>query len=120
MGIVAGVFFVPVWLSNYDPASIRFAQFILLFIPGSLGLLMIQAYFEATGNFRLSNAIVYIPPASTLVALATLALTHALTPFTSTLAYYVPTNVVFLVRLWSLRATISLPRRCVSVRAPRP
>jgi O-antigen/teichoic acid export membrane protein len=108
-GIVAGLLFVPHWLSKYDASSIRFAQWILLFIPGSLGLLMIGAFFEATGRFRQSNSLIYAPPASTLVALLVLALTHRMTPFTSTLAYYIPTNVVFLVRLWSLRTDLRFP-----------
>jgi len=107
VGIVVGSIFVPYWLSKYDSADIVFAKWMLIFIPGSLGMFMIGAYFEATGQFRKSNAVMYAPPACTLAALLVLAATHRMTPFSSTLAYYIPTNIVFVFRLCSLRKSIT-------------
>ena len=109
LAILVGVLFVPVWLSKYDASIVRFAQIMLFFIPGTLGLYMIGAFFEATGRFQQSNSIMYAPPASTLVALIVLATIHRVTPFTSTLAYFIPTNVLFLIRIWSLRSEIRIP-----------
>ncbi len=111
-GLVAagvGWVFVPHWLAKYDAKTIRFAQYMLFFTPGSMGLYIVQSYLEATGRFRQSNAVVYAPPASTLIALLIMAATHVLTPFSSALAYFVPTNCLFFWRLWTLRENLLFP-----------
>ncbi len=109
IGVVAGVLFIPHWLSNYDTHVIRFAQWLMLLAPPIMIAWILQGFLEARGNFRQSNAIVYIPPAATLAALVVLAILHRLTPYSSSLAYAVPPLLVTVWRLIALRHLIRLP-----------
>jgi len=108
VGVVAGIFFIPHWLSNYDLHVIRFAQWLMLLAPPVMIAWVLQAFLEARGDFRQSNAIVYVPPAATLIALLVLLVLHRLTPYSSSLAYAVPAVFVTIWRSIALRRCIRL------------
>jgi len=110
VGILAGVIFIPHWLSNYDIRVIRFAQWLMLLAPATMLAWMLQSFLEARGDFRQSNAIVYIPPATTLVGLLVLLAFHHLTPYTSSLAYALPPVLLMVWRLIALRQFIHIPK----------
>ncbi len=108
-GIGVGVVFIPHWLSHYSPGVIRFAQWLMLFAPSATLAWTLQGFLEGRGDFRQSNAIVYIPPVSTLIALLALLAVHRLNPFSSSLAYAIPPVLLMVWRLIALRRFISVP-----------
>jgi len=111
VGVAVGVVGIPHWLSRYDPQTIRFAQWLMLLAPATTIAWMLQAFLEARGDFKQSNFIVYIPPVGTLVMLLALLAAHHLTPYTSALAYGVPSVFLSIWRCIGLRRHIHLPPR---------
>ncbi len=109
LGILAGVVFLPHWLSNYNVHVIRFAQWMMLLAPVTMIAWFLQAFLEARGDFRQSNAILYIPPAATLLGLLALLVVHRLTPYTSSLVYAIPSVLFTAWRFIALRRFIRLP-----------
>lgn len=108
VGTVAGVIFIPHWLSHYDPRVMRFAQWLMLLSPAVMIAWMLQAFLEARGDFKQSNFILYMPPAGTLVALLALIGIHRMNPYTSSLAYAIPPVLLSAWRSIALRRFIRL------------
>ncbi|MBC5798671.1 MAG: polysaccharide biosynthesis C-terminal domain-containing protein [Candidatus Eremiobacteraeota bacterium] len=102
----AGIVFVPHWLSHYNVHVIRFTQWLMLLSPPFLVARILQSFLEARGDFRQSNFILYMPPAGTLVTLLALIGFHRLNPYTSSLAYVIPTVLLTVWRLIALRRFI--------------
>lgn len=105
VGVMVGVIFLPYWLDQYSPAVIQFAQLGVLLTPVVLITLILTAVVQAREQFALYNAVRYLPPLLTLIALVLLALVHRLTPFSAALAYMlaiIPVFLWMLVRLWRL------------------
>jgi O-antigen/teichoic acid export membrane protein len=108
MGAVAtliGVLLIPYWLTEYSPAVIRFAQLIMLLAPVGLMALILTSALQSREEFALYNAMRYLPPLLTLLALIVLVLRQSLTPFSAALSYVLPAVPVvlwMLARLWKL------------------
>jgi O-antigen/teichoic acid export membrane protein len=100
-GIAAllGLLFVGSWLSQYPPRVALFARIFLVNTSVSAVLLVGRAGLESVGDFSASNKILVWTPATTLLCLAGLLLTHTMTPYSAALAY-VPAGIVPL--LWML------------------
>lgn len=111
IGVAIGVIGIPHWLSQYDPKTIRFAQWLMLLAPAVTIAWILQAFLEARGDFRQSNFIVYIPPAATLLTLLALLVLHHMSPSTSALAYAVPPVFLSVWRSIGLRRHIRLSTR---------
>ena len=103
---VVGVLFISYWLpDDYSPAVVRFAQLCMLISPVALLGVVLTAALQAREEFTLYNAVRYLQPLLTLLALVLLAATHHLTPFTAALSYLLPGVPVLLwlvARLWRL------------------
>jgi O-antigen/teichoic acid export membrane protein len=102
---VAGVLFIPRWLTQYSPEVVHFAQWAMFTAPLVLLSLTFNFVLQAREEFALFNAVRYLNPLATLLALVSLALIHDLTPFNAALAYLAPTVPIFLwmlIRLWRL------------------
>jgi len=110
MGGVAtltGVLLIPHWLTKYSPEVISFAQLVMLAAPVSLITLILTSVLQAREEFTLYNAVRYLPPLLTLLALILLAMLHRLTPFSAVLCYMLPVVPVF---LWTLARLSKLYR----------
>jgi antigen flippase len=103
-----GIVFVPHWLVRYDRSVIAFARLMLLIVPFMMATFVLQAAFEAHFDFTTSNLSKLLQQIVTVVILGLLAITHRLTPFTSTLGYLLPWAVVPVVLAWRLRDLITL------------
>lgn len=102
---IIGIIFMPQWLHQYSSEVIRVAQWFMLIAPLSMLSLTFRAALEAQGEFTISNQTQYLAPLITLTVLGALSLSHALTAFTSALAYTLPGLLVFLwllLYLWKL------------------
>jgi O-antigen/teichoic acid export membrane protein len=102
---VVGILFVPRWLTEYSPEVVWFAQLGMLVAPVALVGVMLEAVFQAREEFTLYNALRYVPPTLTLLALIFLALFDLLTPFSAALSYLLvglPVSIWALVRSWRL------------------
>lgn len=108
MGLLAalvGLVVIPLWLDNYSPEVVRFAQWLMPLSPVLLLVLIFTYALQAGEDFGRYNLVRYLHPSMTLVALALLAASDNLTPFTATLSYVLPPVPIFLwllVYLWRL------------------
>ena len=103
LATLAGMIFVPLWLTQYSPEVVRSAQLLMLFSPAILLVTAFSSVLRARQEFTAFNAVRYLIPMLTLLILALLALTHNLAPFNAALAYLlaqVPIFLWLLVRLW--------------------
>lgn len=103
LATIVGIVFIPVWLAQYSAEIIHSAQLFMLSAPLALLSVIFSSALEAHGNFTTSNQQSYLPPLTTLATLGVLALAGALTPFTSALAYVIPTLPIFFwifIHLW--------------------
>ena len=102
LATLAGVLFIPRWLTQYPPAVVSAAQWLMLFSPLILLIAAFSAVLRAQEEFSAFNAVRYSQPILTLLILIVLALTHRLTPLNAALAYlltYVPIFLWLIVRL---------------------
>ncbi len=106
---VAGLFFIPFWLSKYDSHVVRFAQLLMVLSPAVMVSYILQAFLEARGDFRQANFIVYVPSVTTLVALLILIASHHMSPYTSSLSYAIPPVLLTVWRTLAIRASIRFP-----------
>ncbi|MDQ2857055.1 MAG: oligosaccharide flippase family protein [Candidatus Eremiobacteraeota bacterium] len=110
---VTGYAIVPHVLAHYPPTVVGFAQWMMLFAPLMLFNATLQAFYESQGDFRRSNAMIYIPPILTLVGLAGLYLFHRLSPYAVALVYEVPFALMTIATLVSLRRYLRTPKRVI-------
>lgn len=97
-----GYFFIPVWLADYSPQVITFAQLSMAASPVLLFSFINNAVLRAREEFWLFNLTRYLVPSLTLVALLMLVALGKLTPFTSAVSYLsanVPVMLWMTVRL---------------------
>ena len=111
LATLAGEFTIPLFLTKYPPEIVAFARSLLLFTPPLMMLLLFQALLEVSSDFSTSNLIRYLPPLVTLGGLGGLALLHALTPYSASIAYAVPPALMTFFIGWHLRAQFAFPRR---------
>lgn len=103
LATLAGMAFIPYWLTEYSPEVARTAQWYMLF---SLPILLIAVFnnaLRARHEFTAFNTVRILLPALTLLVLAILVLTRTLTPYNAALAYMLPYGPVFCwlaARLW--------------------
>lgn len=102
---LVGLTIIPLWLDQYSPEVVRFAQLIMPLSPVLLLMLLFTFVLQAREEFRLYNVVRYLHPLMTLLVLLLLAVLGLLTPFNATLAYVLPPIPLFLwmsIRLWRL------------------
>lgn len=103
LGVVAmliGIIFMPQFLHQYSAEVIRFAQWFMIMAPVVLLSETFAAALEAREEFTFANQVRYLPPLMTLALLSILALSSQMTPFTTVLAYALPSLPIF---FWMLK-----------------
>jgi antigen flippase len=102
---VVGILLIPLWLTEYSPEVVLFAQWAMLAAPMFFFYRMFTDVLRAREEFTLHNALRCLHPLLVLPVLGLLALAQHLTPFSAVLAYMLPALPLFLwtlVRLWRL------------------
>ena len=105
LATLAGVAFIPLWLTEYSPEVVRFAQWLML---GSPLILLINALYgvlRARDEFTAFNTIRCLLPLSTLLILVSLWVFYRLTPFYAAAAYIVPWAPLLLWMVYHLWRT---------------
>ncbi|MGL4621573.1 MAG: lipopolysaccharide biosynthesis protein, partial [Chroococcidiopsis sp.] len=92
---IAGILFIPQWLTQYSPEVIRYAQWFMVLSPIIMLTTIYTAALEADYNFKTANQAQYLQPLTTLVILTGLAVSANLTPFTAVIAYAFPSLPIF-------------------------
>jgi len=92
---IAGILFIPRWLTQYSAEVIRYAQWFMVLSPIILLTTIYTAALEADYDFKTANQAQYLQPLTTLVILAGLAVSRTLTPFTAVIAYAFPSLPIF-------------------------
>lgn len=95
-----GVIFIPVWLAQYSPEVIRYAQFFMINTPVAALMLICRAALESRGDYSASNKTLLLTPLFTLIGLVLLIPAHAFTPFNTALVY---TFASLPIAIWTLR-----------------
>ena len=98
-----GIVFLPQWLSQYPPETIRMAQLLMPIVPIFLLAQLFAMALDASSQFAISNLGRYMMPLGTLLFLLGLVLTDNINPYTAALAYILPGIVVFASRIAYLR-----------------
>jgi O-antigen/teichoic acid export membrane protein len=108
VGVVTGLLgfvIVPLWLTEYSPADIAHAQWVLLASPLPTMLLFGRAVLEAKGNFFASNLSLWLAPLLTLICLAVVVAGGHATPLSCGLAYVLATLPCAILLLAQVYAT---------------
>lgn len=106
MGLLAtliGLVFIPLWLTEYSPEVVRFAQWLMLSSPLILLINAFYSVLRARGEFAIFNTLRGLLPLLTLLILVSLWTFNHLTPFYAASAYIVPYIPIFFwmaARLW--------------------
>jgi enterobacterial common antigen flippase len=113
LGVLAsavGFTLVPHLLLKYPPQAVYFAQGMMAFVPFMLCNGTLQAFYESQGDFKQSNAMIYLPPLLTLLGLVLLMLIHRLSPYTVPFIYESPFALITVITLIKLRHFLILPQ----------
>ncbi|MDP4098952.1 oligosaccharide flippase family protein [Paenibacillus sp. P96] len=92
-----GVFLIPLWLDAFSPSVVLFAQLSMVMCPVIAISQINNAMMQVRGEYRQYNIFRYIVPLSTLALLGLLIITGYISPYTSALAYLLPSVPVYVV-----------------------
>ncbi len=99
IALIIGVTGIPYWLSQYSPEVIHYAQWFMFAAPLTLISTISGITMTVQGEFTIPNQASYLSPLLTLVGLGLLVLSHQFSPFTTALAYVIPSIPI---TLWML------------------
>jgi O-antigen/teichoic acid export membrane protein len=89
LAAVVGFFVLPQMLGKYPPTIILAARCAMLIAPVTMLYMLLSSILQARGRFRETNFTRYAMPASTVIILIALILSHRLNPISSSIAYLV-------------------------------
>ncbi|MFM9276441.1 lipopolysaccharide biosynthesis protein [Paenibacillus jiagnxiensis] len=90
-----GVVLIPLWLDAFSPSVILFAQISMVMCPLIAISQINNAMMQVRGEYKQYNIFRYLVPLSTLALLGLLIITGYMTPYTSALAYLLPSVPVY-------------------------
>lgn len=90
-----GIVLIPFWLDAFSPSVILFAQISMMLCPVIAISQINNAMMQVRSEYKKYNILRYVVPLSTLVLLAILIFTGYMTPYTSALAYLLPSIPVY-------------------------
>ncbi|MBY0012601.1 oligosaccharide flippase family protein [Paenibacillus typhae] len=98
-GIVAmtvGIFVLPYWLDSFSSEVVLFAQVSMILCPLIVVSQINNAAFQFRGDYKTFNWQRYLVPLLTLAVIGILILTGSMNPYTTALAYLVPSVPLFI------------------------
>lgn len=102
VAMVAGILLLPLWLKSFDAQVVHFAQWAMAVCPLIVISQINNAILQVRGEYNRYNRLRYLVPLCTLLMLAVLIWTGAITPYTTALAYLLPSIPLFLAMTWRL------------------
>jgi O-antigen/teichoic acid export membrane protein len=119
LAVIVGESLMPILLRHAEPDTVRWARWMMLFaLPATMSTVLV-ALLQVEERFHFYNLLRYLPLLLTLAGLIVLALMQALTPFTASLAYFLPGMLVFGSMSWWVWRYIR-PTRVGALGALRP
>ncbi|ULO06688.1 oligosaccharide flippase family protein [Paenibacillus sp. 19GGS1-52] len=109
--MIIGVLVLPYWLKSFSPDVIRFAQWSMILCPLIVVTQVNNATYQFRGDYKRFNWLRYLIPLLTLVAIGVLILLDEMNPFTTALAYLVPSVPIFIWMTISLLRTYRVKMR---------
>lgn len=113
-GIVAmtiGIIVLPYWLSSFSSDVVLFAQYSMILCPLIVVSQINNAAFQFRGDYKTFNWLRYLSPLLTLAMIGILILTGTINPYTTALAYLVPSVPLFIGMTISLLRTYKVKMR---------
>ena len=105
---------VPQWLHRYNGHIIAQSRELMLFALIFALIPFMSSILESEHSFSRANILRYLPTVLTTICLSTLWVTHAFSPLTASLAYFIPTALVALLLLPKIILLLSLKPQAIS------
>ena len=103
LATLLGVLFIPHWMGQYPPGTVRAAQWFMIVTPITAVTLAGKSILEAAGSFSSSNILQLSTPLFTAVPLVALLLIHHLNPYTAAASYIFAALPSFFYLVYRLR-----------------
>ncbi|WP_342564482.1 oligosaccharide flippase family protein [Paenibacillus sp. FSL R7-0345] len=94
--MIVGIFVLPYWLDSFSSEVVLFAQCSMVLCPLIVVSQINNAAFQFRGDYKTFNWQRYLVPLLTLAAIGILILTGSMNPYTTALAYLVPSVPLFI------------------------
>ncbi|MBT2288387.1 oligosaccharide flippase family protein [Paenibacillus albidus] len=103
--MILGIVVLPYWLKSYSADVVAFAQWSMILCPLIVVSQVNNAAFQFRGDYKRFNWLRYLIPLLTLIMIGILIWTDSMNPFTTALAYLVPSVPLFIGMTFSLLRT---------------
>ncbi|GGF83507.1 O-unit flippase [Paenibacillus albidus] len=103
--MILGIVVLPYWLKSYSADVVAFAQWSMILCPLIVVSQINNAAFQFRGDYKKFNWLRYLIPLLTLIMIGVLIWTDSMNPFTTALAYLVPSVPLFIGMTLSLLRT---------------
>jgi O-antigen/teichoic acid export membrane protein len=110
LAFAAGLLLLPHVMVHYPAPVVSFSLWMMAFAPLIVCNATLQAFYQACGDFKRANAMIYVPSSLTLAALMLLYAAGRLSPYSVALVYELPFALTTFAALASLRHLLRLPR----------
>lgn len=111
MAMIIGIIVLPYWLKSFSHDVVVFAQWSMILCPLIVVSQVNNAAFQFRGDYKTFNWLRYLIPLLTLAAIGILILTGHMNPYTTALAYLVPSVPLFIGMTVSLLRTYKVKLR---------
>lgn len=111
MAMIIGIIVLPYWLKSFSHDVVVFAQWSMILCPLIVVSQVNNAAFQFRGDYRTFNWLRYLIPLLTLAAIGILILTGHMNPYTTALAYLVPSVPLFIGMTVALLRTYKVKLR---------
>lgn len=108
IAMIVGITVLPYWLDSFSPQVVVFSQWSMILCPLIVISQINNAAFRFRGDYRTFNLMRYLLPLLTLGAIGILILTDHINPYTTALAYLLPSVPLFIGMTISLLRTYSV------------
>lgn len=93
---IVGVVVMPYWLGSFDPDVVRTAQWTMILCPIVAVSQINNAAFQFRGDYKRFNWVRYLNPVMTLVIIGILIVTDTMNPYTTAMAYLLPSVPMYI------------------------
>lgn len=111
IAMTVGILVLPYWLGSFSHEVVVFAQWSMILCPLIVVSQINNAAFQFRGDYKTFNWMRYLVPLLTLGAIGILILTGYMNPYTTALAYLVPSVPLFIWMTFLLLRTYKVKLR---------
>lgn len=97
IAMITGIIVLPYWLGSFSDPVVQFARLSMILCPVIAVSQVNYAAFQVRGEYKNYNTLRYLTPLTTLAALVLLIIFGAVNPYTTALAYLLPSIPIYIV-----------------------